>query len=115
MGRIHTILPRFDGELLPGSFAVVAHTVTSYRKTVQGVVVGETANLNVQWVLLLGSPDQPRPARVRMSSNNDKGKDNYDGGGQGPSGGGPGHDRVQQKGRGSVVGYDNPLGQLELA
>lgn len=88
MDKVHTILPRFDGELLPGSFAVVAHTVTSYRKTNQGVVVGETANLNVQWVLLLGSPDQPRPARVALSDNDGKSvhgqglDDNGEGGGE---------------------------------
>ncbi|KAF4586267.1 hypothetical protein EYR38_010542 [Pleurotus pulmonarius] len=95
MGKVHTILPRFDGDLLPGSFAVVAHTVTSFRKSVQGVVVGETVSLNVQWVLLLGSPDQPRP--VNPGAN---------GGGGGGPGAGPGQGPDTQKASSEVVGYE---------
>lgn len=104
MDKVHTILPRFDGELLPGSFAVVAHTVTSYRKTNQGVVVGETANLNVQWVLLLGSPDQPRPARVALSDNDGKsvhGQGSDDNG----EGGGGGQPRNKRKALAVAEGY----------
>lgn len=112
MGKIHTILPRFEGELLPGSFAVVAHTVTSYRKTLQGVVVGETANLNVQWILLLGSPDQPRPARVRITSEGGHGHDLAGTGGRGPPGDGDGGDMGQASGKGkvhaAVEGYHTP-------
>ncbi|KAG9219583.1 hypothetical protein CCMSSC00406_0008210 [Pleurotus cornucopiae] len=63
MGKIHEILPQFNGEVPDGSFAVVAHTVTTYDKKIEGAVVGTAVSFNVQWVLLLGSPDQKKKKR----------------------------------------------------
>lgn len=65
MGKIHEVLPQYHGEIPPGSFAVVAHTITSYDKKSEGVVVGTAISLNIQWVLLIGSPDQKKKRRKK--------------------------------------------------
>ncbi|KDQ25383.1 hypothetical protein PLEOSDRAFT_169423 [Pleurotus ostreatus PC15] len=69
IAKIHEILPQFEGEMMADSFAVVAHTVTAYtKKDKEGVMVGQAVSLNVQWVILLGSPDQKKPKKKGVTA-----------------------------------------------
>lgn len=52
--RLPSILPTFDGEVPAGSFAVVAYSASTYKGTKKDQV---NLSCNVQWVLVLGTPE----------------------------------------------------------
>ena len=46
--HVDTVLPRFEGEIPPGSFVVVAYTMSTYKKG-----ANHHLSTNVQFVILL--------------------------------------------------------------
>ena len=54
--KLDKILPSWDDKVPAGSFAVVNYTASTYKKIDGAKHTDCSISLNVQWVVILGSP-----------------------------------------------------------